>query len=156
MTAAVPSDIVVTAITGNHGDDEVTIITGSSEISGWQDVDVTLRLEGFPNSFSIAASVTPEVVAAASAGQPCRVLLGNDLVISGFIDRDVITGTASSHNLELLGRGKTQDLVDCSAEWPSGQIIEGDALTIAQSICQPYALSVELGEGADAGPTLPG
>jgi prophage tail gpP-like protein len=135
--------------------DELTIVVGGHELTGWEDIELTLRAEGFPNSFSIAASVNGFAQQVAIAGAACTVLLGDDLVLTGYIDRDVESGSGSSHTLQLVGRGLTQDLVDCSAEWPSGQLIDGDALSIAQKLSQPYGITAELGAGAAAGEKLP-
>ncbi len=142
--------------TASRPDGDLTIVIGGREITGWQDIEVTLRAEGFPNSFAIAASAKSAITAVARAGARCEVYLGSDIVITGYLDRVVQGGGPTSHTLGLIGRGLTQDLVDCSAEWPSGQMINGDALMIAQNIGQPYGLQVVLGEGATAGPKLPG
>ena len=142
--------------TASRPDGDLTIVIGGKEIIGWQDVEVTLRAEGFPNSFAIGASAKHEITDVARPGARCQVYLGGDLVITGYLDRNVQGGGPVIHTLGLIGRGLTQDLVDCSAEWPSGQMINGDALSISQQIAQPYGIQVALAEGAAAGPKLPG
>lgn len=133
--------------------DDLTISVPSGTISGWEDITVTLRLEGFPNSFDITMSSPPSSIQA-KAGDQCSVSLGSDVVITGYVDQDINQGDASSHLLKLTGRGKTQDLVDCSAEWPTGQLVSGTALDIATKVSQPYGIKVRLGDGADAGPQV--
>lgn len=147
-------DIVVKAATRDRPDDELTLIIGGQELAGWEDIEVTLRAEAFPNSFSVGMSAQPSVQAGSIAGAECRVRLGNDIVISGYIDRQMQAGDPNGHRIELSGRGKTCDLVDCSAEWPSGQMIDGDALNIASNLADAYGLNVELGDGAAAGDKL--
>lgn len=148
------SEITVLGSGAGRPDNELTILVGGSAITGWEEIEVALRLEGFPNSFDIAMS-SPGAAAIAKAGDPCTVLLGDDVVITGYIDQDFNGGTANSHTLQLKGRGKTCDLVDCSAEWETGQLIQGTALDIAQKLALPYSIGVELGDGADAGPQVP-
>jgi prophage tail gpP-like protein len=151
-------EIVVTAQPKKRPDDELTLVVNGRTYTGWQEVEVTLRAEGFPNSFSISlstGSASPVPVVLAKAGDSCTVLLGNDTVITGYIDRDVTGQTPQSHDLRIMGRGMTQDLVDCAAEWPDGQLIEGDALTISTKLALPYSIDVKLGEGASAGPKAP-
>lgn len=146
------------AIIGGQKTDDLSIEVGGSSISGWQEIEVTLRAEGFPNSFDIAFSTKQPLtnsVVIAKAGDPCAVYLGGDLVISGYVDMDANGGDARGHMLRLVGRGKTQDLVDCSAEWPSGQLINGTALDIATKLAQPYGIDVRMGDGADPGPQVP-
>lgn len=134
--------------------DDLYLMVRGREISGWEEIEVTLRCEGFPNSFQIGLSVRDPVhkgAVLAAAGDGCEVRLGDDLVISGYIDRDISSGDARGHNLKLVGRGKCCDLVDCSAVWPTGQMVNGNALTIAQSLAQAYKLEVKLAAGASPG-----
>lgn len=138
--------------------EELYLVARGRKISGWTDIDVTLRCEGFPNNFQIGMSwrdpVTKGAVIAA-AGDPCEVHLGDDLVMTGYIDRDIAGGGARSRRLTLLGRGRCQDLVDCSAEWPTGQLIGGDALSISSKLASAYGITTALGNGASAGPQVP-
>lgn len=134
-------------------DGDLTILTGGQRLSGWEEIEVRLLAEGFPNGFQIRASAPPGALP--KAGDPCAVIIGSDLVITGYIDRDSNSGSADSHSLMLAGRGKTQDLVDCSAEWPSGQRIQGTALSISRNLAQAYGITVELGNGAQDGPKVP-
>jgi len=152
-------DIVVT---GNHvprDADDVFINVNDQELGGWEEVEITLRLEGFPNSFTIAASdIAPiDGKLVPIEGNDCTILIGTDKVITGYVDRSNETGTANSHGVSVQGRGKTQDLVDCSAEWPTGQIFQGTALYIAQQLVLPYkSIAVEMGPGASPGPEATG
>ncbi|WP_174296540.1 phage baseplate assembly protein [Sphingomonas bacterium] len=136
--------------------DEVAIGIGGQLVSGWQEIEITRRAEGFPPDFSIGMSVPVGSTASlAVAGAGCTVMIGGDLVITGFIDRDVQSGSDGQHQVALVGRGATADLVDCSGQWPTGQRTDVDALTIAQTLAQPYQLRVRLGPGATAGPSVP-
>ncbi|WP_066651744.1 MULTISPECIES: phage baseplate assembly protein [Sphingomonas] len=148
-----PTEVTVTAKADKRDPNDVTLFVNGQELSGWENVEITLRVEGFPNSFAVSVSAKPGLNA--KAGDECRVLMGNDPVITGYVDRDSETADARSHMISLLGRGKTQDLVDCSAEWEGGQIADSDALQIATKLAQPYGIAVELGEGASAGPKVP-
>lgn len=135
--------------------DEVTISADGSPIGGWEMVEVTRGAEIFPNSFLIGASVAPAGGTLPKVGDPCSIRLGDDLVITGYLDRYTEGGNATSHSVMLDGRGKTQDLVDCSAEWDSGQIASATVLDIATKLTKPYGISVKLAEGAKAGDPAP-
>lgn len=139
-------------------DGELSIEVGGSTISGWDSIDVTLRAEGFPNSFAIGLSSKVPIdsnAVVAKAGDACIVRIGHDIVITGYVDRDTQEATSSSHLLTLLGRGKTQDLVDCSAEWDGGQIKSATALEIATKLSQIYGIMVRLADGAPGGEKVP-
>jgi hypothetical protein len=64
-------------------------------------------------------------------------------VITGYVDRVIGTLDARQHSVTVTGRSKCQDLVDCSAEWPGGQIVGSSVLEIARKLAEPYGISVE-------------
>jgi prophage tail gpP-like protein len=53
----------------------------------------------------------------------------------------------------VTGRGKCQDLVDCAAIWPSFQMSNANALSIAQNLAKPYGITVTA--KADVGAVIP-
>ena len=75
-------------------------------------------------------------------GDPCTVKIGDDLVITGYIDRYHPSITPTGHTVTITGRGKCQDLVDCAAEWPNCQIIAASAFEIAPKLAAPYGITV--------------
>ncbi|HEX7851406.1 MAG TPA: hypothetical protein VF485_16875 [Sphingomonas sp.] len=150
-------------VTDNHvprDPDDVFINVNDQELGGWEEVEITLRLEGFPNSFTIAASdIAPiDGKLVPIEGNDCTILIGTDKVITGYVDRSNENGTPTSHGVGIQGRGKTQDLVDCSAEWDTGtQILKGNALSVAEQLVKPYkSIAVEMGPGASPGPEADG
>lgn len=146
------SDIIVVARPKTALDD-LKLIVGGKQFQGWEEIEVTLRAEGFPPSFRVRASVNGAL--AIKEGDSCVVKLGDDTVITGYVDFVRDYGDANSHWVEIAGRGKTQDLVDCGAEWPSHQLINGNALTVAQQLASVYGISVVLANGSSPGPTIP-
>lgn len=153
--AAANDEIVVAGKSANRDPNELTLSIGGTEFGGWEEVEVTLRAEGFPNSYDIKASVPPGYKLAGKEGDDCVILLGNDTVITGYVDRITDGGDRDSHTIRIQGRGKTQDLVDCGAEWPSHQMIGGNAKTIAENLCLPYSIAVVMENGASPGPDVP-
>lgn len=136
--------------------DDLTLTVGGNTISGWDDVRVTVGVERCPNDFAI--SLTERYPGEADElviqqGDACQVSIGGDLVITGFVDRYVPEITRDSHAVRITGRGKCQDLVDCAAEWPNGQISGSSALEIAQKLAEPYGISVNT--DADVGDAIP-
>ncbi len=75
-------------------------------------------------------------------GDPCVVKLGNDSVLNGYIDSWDNAITATTHVVSAMGRGKCQDLVDCSAKWPNSVISQSTVLQIAQKLAEPYGITV--------------
>jgi prophage tail gpP-like protein len=137
--------------------DDLTLTVNGESLSGWTEVRVTRGIERCPSDFDILMTdlapgdATGHVVA---AGDPCTVSLGADLVLTGYVDKVEPSYDSGRHEIRVSGRGKCQDLVDCSAEWPGGQISGVDALQIAQDLATPYGIDVQL-LGPDSGKTIP-
>jgi prophage tail gpP-like protein len=133
--------------------DDLSLIVGGRVIVGWEEIRVTAGIERMVRDFEIsmterfAGDALPDVI---QPGDDCRVLLGDDVVITGWVDRFAPIISARRHSIRVTGRGKCSDLVDCSAEWPSGQISGSNALGIAQKLADPYGIKVAA-EGDDTG-----
>lgn len=136
--------------------DELILKVDGKLLSGWTEIAVTRGVEQMPNSFVISATESSPVTSDAvmvQEGAPCTVSLGSDLVITGYVDTVSSGFGPGSHAVQITGRGKCQDLVDCSAEWPSCQISGSNALEIAQKLAKPYGITVKAPNGP--GPTVP-
>lgn len=126
-------------------DDDLILQISGQAISGWTEIRVTRGVERLPSDFEIGLTELypgelDKVVVA--PGQPCTVQLGNDLVITGYVDRFAPSFAADRHSIRVTGRSKCEDLVDCSAQWPGGQINGANALAIAQKLAEPYGITV--------------
>ncbi|MBK5146003.1 phage tail protein [Budviciaceae bacterium BWR-B9] len=125
-------------------DDLVLQINGKL-ISGWDRVRVTRNIECLPSDFDLSlmdrysSSDDSQLV---NPGDPCTVLLGEDPVITGYIDRWSSMIDKSRHEVNATGRSKCQDLVDCSAEWENNVISQSTALQICQKLAKPYGIDV--------------
>lgn len=124
---------------------DLTLRVGGTSISGWTDLRVTRGIERCPSDFDISLTeLFPGEAAEVTVkpGDPCQVLIGPDVVITGYVDRFIPSIAAKNHSIRVIGRGKCQDLTDCSAEWPNGQISGSTVLGIAQKLAQPYGITV--------------
>ena len=140
------------------GPDTVSVITNGQTITGWTEVRITRRAEAITNDFEVALTASnpssgSQVIA--RAGQSCVVKIGKDRVITGYIDRDTNAGDAESHRLGIVGRGMCSDLVDCSAEWPGGQIGGSSALQIASKLAEPYGITTVQAPGININRIIP-
>lgn len=136
--------------------DDLTLMLDGSNVSGWERIRVTRGIERLPSDFEIEMTdVYPDELKSITAipGQKCQVALGSDVVITGYVDRFVPGISGARHYIRVVGRGKCQDLVDCSAVWPGGQISGSDALQIAQKLAKTYGITVT-SDGND-GPSIP-
>lgn len=126
-------------------DDDLYLSLANQKISGWQSIRISRGVERCPSDFDIGLTELypgelDKVVVA--PGSPCTVHLGDQLVITGYVDRFTPSFAADRHSIRVTGRSKCEDLVDCAAEWPGGQINGANALAIAQKLAQPYGITV--------------
>ncbi len=137
-------------------DGELVLELNNARISGWQQIRVTRGIERCPSDFEI--SLTEKYPGSAAevfvaAGQTCRVRIGGDLVLSGYVDRYGCTIAADSHTVTIKGRSACEDIVDSSVLWRNSVINSTNLPDVARKLCTPYGISVSALAGN--GPTVP-
>lgn len=142
--------------------DQVALIINGREYRGWTEVGVTRAMDAIAGAFQISlterwagdgrlpAQATPWPIL---NGDRCQVKFGNDTVIDGYVDQFRPSFGPNDHRIEIQGRDKTCDLVDCSAFHQPDQWSNLDLLQIAQILCKPFGVSVRA--AADVGAKFP-
>jgi prophage tail gpP-like protein len=134
-------------------DDELTILTGGLKLGGWTGIRVSRGVERLPSGF--VCEMTEEFPGALKAivmpGQPCEVYLSGDKVLTGYIDVYTASLGPEEHKVRILGRSKTEDLVDCSLD-PQGGVDswEFKAATLneaAKRLAAPFGIEVSAPDG---------
>jgi len=126
-------------------DDDLTITSGGFDISGWTDVRVTRGIERLPSDFSIGMTeLYPREFdrLELAPGAACQVRLGQDPVVTGYVDHYIPSISAGDHSIRVSGRSKCADLIDCAAQWPGGQLSNQTVLGVAQKLAAVYGISV--------------
>jgi prophage tail gpP-like protein len=135
--------------------DTVAIAVGGMTLIGWQRVSITRAMEAVPANFTLEVSErypsAPTIDL--KPGDPCTLKIGGDLVLTGFVDRYETSLTPAAHNIRVMGRSKSQDLVDCSAifgdpEQPVFQKGTSTVLDIVKALAEPYKITVNSLNGA--------
>ena len=152
-----PTVLQPVTITAQHSapNDDVSLLIGGRRWSGWTDVRITRGIERLPSDFELhLTEFSPtERAIQVKLGDACEVLIGLDVVLTGYVDRVIRQIDARSHTVTVTGRSKCADLVDASAEWPGGQIVGSTVLEIAQKLAAPYGINVTA--PGDPGPAIP-
>ena len=138
------------------GSDTFTL-SNTRDIIGWTNISVGRGIERCPSGFEIEFTEPldgrSEVIV--QAGDYCEVLLGKDIVLTGFVDRYMPSYSANQHTTRISGRSKCQDIVDCSIVTARGMQFENmHLLDIARQLCAPYRVKINLASGADQGPLI--
>ncbi|HZT88912.1 MAG TPA: hypothetical protein VFA12_13150 [Stellaceae bacterium] len=136
--------------------DELTVVCGNMVLGGWTRVRVVAGVElcpryfevetteRYPGDYGLPASLTP--------GSLCQVFLGEDAVLTGYLDIYHPAYDANSHTVRLSGRSLVEDIVDCSIDMDAlgGKSWEIRAATLGQAakiLCDPYNVQVSLPDG---------
>lgn len=136
--------------------DDLTLTVNGKVLSGWDSVRVTRSIDRLPSDFELSlmdyypGSDDAQLVV---PGKPCTVKIGDDLVVTGYIDRWSPMISRARHAVRAVGRSKCADLVDCSAYWKNNVISGSTPLQIAQRLASPYGITVA--SDVDVGTTVP-
>lgn len=114
------------------------------EITGWERLSITRGIERIPNSFDLQMSgKVPDLeYVEVTEGSECQVFIGDDVVVTGYVDRVISIISDNQRIIQVVGRGKCQDLVDCSAIWQGMQFNNMHAYTIAELLCVDFGIDV--------------
>jgi prophage tail gpP-like protein len=134
---------------------DVAIVIGDRRISGWQTVSITRSAEAMPNSFVVTMteefSNDPHTILALPGDGVCKVMIGEDVVITGYVDRYNVITHPHGHDVQITGRGLCEDLVDCSIDLldpkspvHGGMISAPDAADLATKLCAAFGIKVRL------------
>jgi len=140
--------------------DLVTLQVAGQNFAGWQDVQIVRGVELFPSYFSLKLTERLPGVPKSLAidpGQTCRVMIGSDLVLTGYVDSYESRISARGHEVTVIGRSCTQDLVDCAGGVTSGEETKSQMtffaptlLKLAQDLCAPFGIKVTEPDGEGA------
>jgi len=125
--------------------DAATLVVNDLSWVGWTSVRFTRGCERVPSDFHLevteAYPFDPSQMGI-KAGQACVFKVGNDPIVTGYVDRVTMSITAGGHTVTVQGRSKCGDLVDCSAMANGFQIQAPSALVLAQKLAAPFGITV--------------
>lgn len=125
--------------------DEPALLIEGRKYGGWKEIRITRGLERCAADFQLA-------VATRWPGQDedwrilpfaaCQVLLGDDVVITGYVDTVETTIDATTHAIRIGGRSRTADLIDCSALIEGGEFRDSSFAAICNAVAAPFGIAV--------------
>lgn len=122
----------------------ITLRVDGQIYGGWQKVRITRSLRDIAGDFELSLTrkwdnANEMVIKPLSA---CTVHIGNDLVLTGYVDDFIPSYDAREVSWVVSGRSKTSDLVDCSAIYKTGQWTNVTLDRVARDICAPFGIDV--------------
>lgn len=129
-------------------DGDVTLIVDGREFVGWQEIKIGRGIDRMPSDFSLQVTERypgrPQIFV--EPGQSCVVKIGGDTVITGFVDRYSPSISKQAGTIvRVTGRGKCQDLVDCSAylRGMNNQIINATSVGVIRALADLFGITVD-------------
>lgn len=114
------------------------------EWGGWTSVRISAGVDRIARDFNISISRkwpgSLNDVPRVKNGDAVEVLIGDDLVLTGWIEGTPVRYDASSISLGIVGRSKTGDLVDCAAA-PTQHTGAG-LVDIVGALAKPFGVNV--------------
>lgn len=124
--------------------EQITLRVDGQIYGGWQKVRITRSLRDVAGDFELGLTRKWDDAKAMviKPGSACTVHIGNDLVLTGYVDDFIPSYDATAVEWVVQGRSKTSDLVDCSAIYKSGQWQNATLDRVARDICAPFGIKV--------------
>lgn len=125
--------------------DDVQLYVDGQKFEGWKEVTVSRSLTAVSGKFELSITdswaITKSMWSLAP-GKSCILKIGNDTIMTGFIDGLEAGARKDQRTISVSGRDKTADLVDCSL--PPSTISYGiiDFFTLAKKIAKPFGIEV--------------
>lgn len=122
----------------------ITLRVDGQIYGGWQQVRITRSLRDIAGDFELSLTrkwenASEMVIKPLSA---CTVHIGNELVLTGYIDDFIPSYDAREVSWVVSGRSKTSDLVDCSAIFKAGAWSGVKLDQVARDVCAPFGIEV--------------
>lgn len=126
--------------------DEARLRVAGREFAGWTGASISMAIDQVADAFSLSMPYDPARAELRATFrpfgyQPVEVLLDDDLLITGRVDKIEPKTDAGDRTLTVQGRSLAGPLVDCGIEGPLE--FSGLALsTIARQVCKPFGVQV--------------
>ncbi|MDO5352982.1 MAG: hypothetical protein Q4E81_09165 [Succinatimonas sp.] len=108
---------------------KVRLVCKGQEFSHWTKVTITSGLNELSHSFTLEVTyMLPQqnhLHDLFKPGDKVQIFIDDDLILSGYIDKTPIQYDGHSINVQIIGRSKTLDLIECNP-WPEGDPIQFD------------------------------
>ncbi len=133
---------------------ECLLLVDGKLYGGWKRLEVQRSIEQIAGGFVLELTSRwpgADAPQALREGLACEVRIGDDTVISGYIDVYEPDLTDTTTTIRVEGRDKTGDLVDCSAIYKAGLWRNVTLEKIVADIAAPFGIAVELSDDVDTG-----
>lgn len=126
--------------------DDVQLLVNGRIYSGWEDIAVTRAIDAASGAFSLKVTErwaddqdTPWPIV---PGDACEVRIDGETIITGYVDIFAPSFSATAHSINIQGRDKTADMIDCSAVHDPDSWSNYTVLDLARVLAAPFGIAV--------------
>lgn len=130
-------------------DSTLSIVVGGQRFGGWLDVRVSRGIERACGDFDIGCTQRwpgQDARFEIPEGATCEVWIGNDKILTGYVDAIGIERDADTASCRITGRSRTCDLVDCSPNDSDLELAGLDLAAVARRVAKPFGIDVVAGD----------
>lgn len=104
-------------MSGTTAENLVRLVINGAEYGGWKKVRISGGIERQARDFELEVTDRwpgqPDIPRRVRPFDACQLFIGQDLVLTGYIDATPIHYDGATFSVGVKGRSKTEDLVDC-------------------------------------------
>lgn len=124
---------------------DISLLINNRLYGGWVAASVDLSIENLAGNFNLA--ITDKWAGQANAvvikpTDSCVLYIDNEVIITGYVDIVNITFDSNNHTIQIIGRDKTADLIDCAIINGTGQYTNLKLEQIITRLCEPFGIKV--------------
>jgi prophage tail gpP-like protein len=132
---------------------DIKLRINSIDWIGWTSFEISMKVDEICPQFAfglVELNGPSDVAKPIAAGMPCEVVIKDEVILMGYIDKVDYSIGPSQHATSISGRGKQADLVDCSAMNSPGEWKGLRAIDLLRELADPLGVPV-FDDGADQG-----
>lgn len=125
--------------------DELVMMFDGVPHRGWKTATIRRSIERGAHGFEVTLSEnwhTPDAINRRTIrrGMPVQAYIGDDLVVSGYVNDGNVSYDAQNHTINVIGRSRVGDLIDCST---TGKSFANQSLAqICTVLCAPFGINI--------------
>lgn len=125
---------------------DVRLLIAGLEFGGWKAVSIQAGIERQVRDFDLTITNkwpgNTEIPRRVHPGDLCELFIGDDKVLTGYVDATPVSYDSKNVTVGVRGRSKTADLVDCAAINSPGRWSAAKIERIAADMAAPYGVQV--------------
>lgn len=125
--------------------DRIELYIGGRVYSGWKSATVTSAMDASAGAFALEVAEKWEPRGEPwpiNPGDACEIKVGGEVVITGYVDVVRPSYSSASHGIQVQGRDRSADLIDCSAIHRPDQWKSITLTRLAEILAAPFGVPV--------------